>query len=234
MEGDGAAARLPRWIREWDRRPFFFSSALDPLVGLAALNLATHVHLQRRGRSGATAATTAAPPASLASAPRSLRLVDPCVGSGTILAAAAARGFERLAGADINEDFLVHTAANLRTTGLRDGRRRPAARLRVHDATAPFPPELLERDQLPDTLVVSNPPWGANIGREADGAAIVSSVTAQFAGGGATLCWIANPRAVEALRCMAGVALLRHVRFGSMELVVVCAADAPDVAGRRN
>ena len=52
-----------------------------------------------------------------------------------------------------------------------------------------------------------------------DGVAIVRAVTSQCAG--ATLCWIANSRAVQALREMEGVRVLRHVPFGGVELVVV-------------
>ena len=47
----------------------------------------------------------------------------------------------------------------------------------------------------------------------------MTSVTAQSAG--ATLCWIANGRAVRALQEMPGVRVLRHVPFGGVELVVV-------------
>jgi hypothetical protein len=38
------------------------------------------------------------------------------------------------------------------------------------------------------------------------------------------MCWIANPLAVEALRCLPGVTVLRHVPFGSVELVVCTAS----------
>ena len=80
----------------------------------------------------------------------------------------------------------------------------------------------LDPGSLSRTLVVSNPPWGNNIGEGLDGKAIVTSVTSQFAG--ATMCWIANPLAVEALRCLPGVTVLRHVPFGSVELVVCTAS----------
>jgi hypothetical protein len=65
---------------------------------------------------------------------------------------------------------------------------------------------------------VSNPPWGRNIGGETDGVEIVRSVASQTAG--ATMCWLVNDLAVQAIRCSAGIDVLRTVPFGSQQLVV--------------
>ena len=220
-----AAAQLPAWVSAWERRRFFFSSALDPLVALAAVNIAVHTHQRLAGGiSGST--TTAESPGVTATAPSALRIVDPCVGSGTTLAAAASRGCVDLLGSDVNADFVARATSNLEAAGLLPA----SAHLFVHDATSPYPPELLlEGTALAKTVVVSNPPWGNNIGREGDGVDIVRSVTAQFAG--ATMCFIANGLAVQALRCMPRVTVLRHVPFGSVELVV-CVADPQTVESR--
>ena len=55
-----------------------------------------------------------------------------------------------------------------------------------HDATEPFPPELLPRAGT-TTVIVSNPPWGKHIGKADDGARIVRSVSEQFRG--CFMCW---------------------------------------------
>ena len=71
----------------------------------------------------------------------------------------------------------------------------------------------------PETLVVCNPPWGNNVGGEADGAAIVRTVASQCSG--ATLCWIVNARAARALVELPGVTVVRRVPLGAVEVVVV-------------
>ena len=207
------ALRLPKWVGAWERREFSFSSALDPLVALAALNLATLAHLSR-GRPP----SDDSPPPSLADALCSLRVLDPCVGTGTILAAAASLGCTRLAGADVKPAFVAHTLSNLRGSGCVDSE----LDLCVHDATDPLPQSLLRPELACSTLVVSNPPWGKNVGDTTDGAAIVRSITGQCAG--ATFCWIANSRAMRALQGMREeVTIVRRVPFGAVELVVATA-----------
>lgn len=231
--------RLPRWISAWDRRAFFFSAALDPIVAQASLNIALHTHLKLHPDqtlpSDVHSARHSADPSHAQD--DTLRVFDPCLGSGTILAAAAARGIRRIVGADINAEFVARARSNLLDARLLGS----GVRLFVHDAATPYlaedldplshsqldPGSLSSHSQLDPgslsrTLVVSNPPWGNNIGEGLDGKAIVTSVTSQFAG--ATMCWIANPLAVEALRCLPGVTVLRHVPFGSVELVVCTAS----------
>jgi len=223
--------RLPRWISAWDRRAFFFSAALDPIVAQASLNIALHTHLKLHPDQTLPSDVHSADPSD------TLRVFDPCLGSGTILAAAAARGIRRIVGADINAEFVARARSNLLDARLLGS----GVRLFVHDAATPYLAEdldplshsqldpgslsshsQLDPGSLSQTLVVSNPPWGNNIGEGLDGKAIVTSVTSQFAG--ATMCWIANPLAVEALRCLPGVTVLRHVPFGSVELVVCTAS----------
>ena len=100
----------------------------------------------------------------------------------------------------------------------------PCPTIHEHDATLPFPPSLLPRAGV-TTLVVSNPPWGKHIGKVDDGARIVQSVARQFHG--ALMCWMINSTALEMLREMRGVTILRHVRLGSVEVVLAKAA-APE------
>ena len=209
--------RLPRWISAWDRRAFFFSAALDPIVAQASLNIALHTHLILHPDQKLPSNVHSADPSDAQH--NALRVFDPCLGSGTILAAAAARGIRHIVGADINADFVARARSNLLDARLLGS----GARLFVHDAATPYLAEDLDPGALCRTLVVSNPPWGNNIGDGLDGKAIVTSVTSQFAG--ATMCWIANPLAVEALRCLPGVTVLRHVPLGSVD-VVVCTASS--------
>jgi 16S rRNA G966 N2-methylase RsmD len=225
-EPAGSSARLPRWVGAWERRAFFFSSALDPLVALAAVNLALHTHLLRRAEGNPDRGDGPSP---ISRADISgLRVFDPCVGSGTVLAAAAARGFGRLAGADANPDFVRRASSNLEAAGLA-ARADCDVQLMVHDATTPYAAaDLVAEAAVARTLlVVSNPPWGNNIGEKTDGVAIVRSVTRQFAG--ATFCWLVNKLAVQALRCTPGVQVLCHVPFGGVELVLCeCVVADPD------
>ena len=212
---EGVALRLPAWVGAWERRGFAFSSALDPLVAIAAVNIAllAHMHRRRAGGDGSHEQDGKAeeeeeePHLAL----RRLTLYDPCCGSGTVLAAAAAMGCARLRGSDLRSDFAEQAETNLTAAGALGGE----AQLFAHDATRPLPPPGVRAD-----LVVSNPPWGKNCGQAADGVAIVRSMTAQCPG--ATFCWIANGLAVQALREMEGVRVLWHgIPFGGVELVVV-------------
>lgn len=208
---DAMALRLPAWVSAWERRGFAFSSALDPLVAIAAVNIALLVHMHRRGGGAGTAKEAGAAKEDPHLALRRLTLYDPCCGSGTVLAAAAAMGCARLRGSDLRPDFAEQAETNLAAAGALGGQ----AQLFAHDATRPLPPPGVHAD-----LVVSNPPWGKNCGQAADGVAIVRSMTSQCPG--ATFCWIANGLAVQALREMAGVRVLWHgIPFGGVELVVV-------------
>ena len=130
-DGGADGVCVPSWIFGWERRAFSFSSALDPMVAIAAVNLALLCHRGRTGApgapdapgaliapgafgasglTGASGATGAIGAGSSPDAPShggdplwrgGLRLYDPCCGSGTVLAAAAALGCTRLYGADL-------------------------------------------------------------------------------------------------------------------------------------
>ena len=77
------------------------------------------------------------------------------------------------------------------------------------------------RRVLAGTNILSAVDWTAV---KNSGGAIVRSMTSQCPG--ATFCWIANGLAVQALREMEGVRVLRHASFGGVELVVATHKDA--------
>ena len=145
---------------------------------------------------------------------RSLRVYDPCMGSGTVVAAAAALGHPA-SGSDKSDDFVGRSADNFAWLGLA-----PAPPPSVHDATEPFP-EAAD-GAVPD-LVVCNPPWGKNFkgagGEKETGSAIVASVLKSF--GGATCCFIAPALALEAALAVEGTVLVAHVRLGGVEAIVI-------------
>ena len=138
-----------------------------------------------------------------------LRVYDPCVGSGTVLAAAAQLGARLVVGSDLSAKNVEGAKRNLSSLlgrlegngGEAGGDAHPPLDLFEHDATKPLPPEkchLLPCSAAPTAeahtppssrsvhgvdLVVTNPPWGKNIGTAEDGAPIVQSVVEQFQGG---------------------------------------------------
>ena len=204
MVSASRAVRLPPWIGRWERRDFAFSSSLDPMVAIAACNLAAFAH--HSGSNNGMAG---------------LRVFDPCVGSGTVLAAAASLGCADLVGSDLRRDFVVCAELNLEyhLEGM-GANPKPSVVFHVQDATASLAAPLVTSDWS-STIVVCNPPWGKNTkGKkgEGDGVDIVRSITAQCTG--ATFCWIANSRTTQALNEMPEVAILRRIPFGAVEIVV--------------
>lgn len=197
---DATDLRLPAWVPKWELRPFAFSASLDPLVAVAAVNLAACTHSALQHESGA-------PRTSL----RSLHVHDPCCGSGTVLAAALALGHSA-SGSDLRAEFMVRTQENLTASGLEPTA--DATPVSVHDATRPFPPGT----RVPD-LVVSNPPWGKNFGSVEDSVSIICNVAKELAG--ATMCWLGSALALEAVAKLPGVKLLRHARLGGVELMLL-------------
>ena len=143
---------LPPWVGCWEHRPFAFSASLEPLIASAAVSIAANVH---RAAGGEVVAR------------RPLRLLDPCCGSGTVLAAGAALGLA-CRGSDLRDDFVCRARENLDFLGV-------AAEVAQHDALAPFP----HREDPPD-VIVSNPPWGKHIGGDEDGARILECVVREF------------------------------------------------------
>ena len=242
--GDAERARLEPWVSSWESRPFTFSAALDPLVAIAATNLAAFEHRRRTleeaseggaedddgngdgdggeggGESGGEdgGAEQADGGREVLSPARSLRLYDPCCGSGTILAAARALG-ATVVGSDLRPKFVSGVADNLAHVALADG-----VALFAHDATHALPHDGDTPQQLGRAaqLVVTNPPWGNNIGNVDSGIPIVEQLVAQHRR--ATFCFIVNSHALTALRAVEGLCVRRHVRLGGIE-VVVCRAE---------
>jgi hypothetical protein len=152
VSGDGGTVglqstwALPWWVTPWTVRTFSFSASLDPLIAIAALNLAACTHLSRlaaRGdsdRSGASGdgggvgggdssgdsshggngsgAEARGRCGQLHAGPvRGLRVYDPCTGSGTMLAAALAHGATAAFGSDVRLEFLRGARGNLEALG---------------------------------------------------------------------------------------------------------------------
>ena len=152
VSGDGGTVglqsiwALPWWVAPWTVRTFSFSASLDPLIAIAALNLAACTHLSRlaaRGdsdRSGASgdgdgvrggdgsgdsshggvgsSAEARGRCGQLHAGPvRGLRVYDPCTGSGTMLAAALAHGAMAAFGSDVRLEFLRGARSNLEALG---------------------------------------------------------------------------------------------------------------------
>jgi 16S rRNA G966 N2-methylase RsmD len=195
---DAACKCLPWWLAPWAARGFAFSASLDPLIAAAALNLAACMHCARRVRRGgahdSTCSTASEAGASIGSASggvsggplRGLRVYDPCCGSGTVLMAALAQGAVAVAGSDLRPDFVEGARNNLRGMGMDAG----VTTLFEHDATTAVPEERLpprtpggedggEASAWCD-VVVSNPPWGKNLGERETGGPIVLSLCRQF------------------------------------------------------
>lgn len=234
---DGAKSALPWWVGAWERRGFDFSASLDPLVAIAAVNLAAFAHVAARHTtgegSGATttkehggdgardllgAATLAKDLSPSSALLRSLAVYDPCCGSGTVLAAATALG-HRVRGSDLRAEFVRRAANNLSDVGFAS-----AEAMDVLDATEMVAPP--PGAPPPADLVVSNPPWGKNFGGAEDGAKIVDAVLRAHLGAGrTTLCLLVNAVALAAAIATPGVALRAHVRLGGVEVVVLQTDD---------
>lgn len=215
--GGGGKSALPWWIGAWERRGFDFSASLDPLVAIAAINLAAFAHVAAERPDEATRS----PDSSLRSlrSLRSLAVYDPCCGSGTVLAAGAALG-HRVRGSDLRAEFIRRAASNLSGAGIAA----PDA-MDVLDATEMVPPP--PGAPPPAELVVSNPPWGKNFGAAEDGAKIVDAVLRAHIGPArTTLCLLVNATALAAAVATPGVALRAHVRLGGVEVVLL--QTAPD------
>ena len=209
---------VPRWILEWETRPFGFSSSLDSLHAVGAINFALLAHC-RLHRSSAVAGLLAP------STP--LWIHDPCCGSGTILAAAAAAG-HYCTGSDISTEFVQKAAGNLTGIALDHG-----LQMFQHDATSPFPKIedgrwMLEQDSVnhasksgkkgPD-LIVCNPPWGKHIGTRSIGQTILENVVKEFTG--AVMCWIANPETVDFAISLPNLTVVCLAPVGTAYVLVV-------------
>lgn len=215
--GGGDRAWLEPWVRAWEGRPFSFSAALDPLVALAVVHLAAFEHHCRTAAAAGGSGGGESGGGSGRSAAHSLRVYDPCCGSGTIVAAARALGAS-VAGSDIRAKFVAGVGANLAHVALSEG-----VALFEHDATLALPREGEAQGRgLAAQLVVTNPPWGKNIGTLDCGVPIVARLVAQHRG--ATFCFVVNSHALTALRAVEGLLVRRHVRLGGIEVVVACCA----------
>jgi SAM-dependent methyltransferase len=101
-------------------RPFSFSAALDLSLGFAMLNLTAAAHRRATGGSGLRSAVGSGSAAEdthggdgrRGSALSGMRVLDPCCGSGTVAAVAAAMGAAAVWGSDLRLDFLQRAVDN--------------------------------------------------------------------------------------------------------------------------
>ena len=147
---------LPMACHEaWLKRPFHFSAGLDSWVANAVLSLAIMEFQGRHGRNPST-------------------LLDPCCGSGTLAAMAAASGiFSQVFARDVDEPFLQRATENFAHFSTHAPL--SALDVGVHDAATPF--------NLPQPdIVIANPPWGWRIGlaRTASTEEILANLLHQF------------------------------------------------------
>ena len=197
-------------------------------VAIAAVNMATYAHLG----DGHAAAETRRQRRRRLLHRRALQASDlrPC-GFGYRAAAAASLDFVDLCGCDLRADFVEYARINLDVEiGTVDARASAEAKAEVEASVAAAAAgyDGASRSTWRQiatavrSLVVSNPPWGKNVGDGGDGEAIIRSITSQCAG--ATFCWVANSRAIRALDQVDGMRILRRAPLGAVELVV-CKMD---------
>ena len=165
-----------------------------------------------------------------------LRVYDPCCGSGTVLLAATALGAAAVAGSDLRSEFVDGCRSNLEGMGV-DVAGTP---LFVHDATQTLPDGALPprhdgggamggraagADAAGDArpwcdVLVSNPPWGKNLGKHEDGGPIVLSLCRQFRG--VTMVLLVNKLTRAALEGAGELCTVRKViKLGGVEAVLL-------------
>lgn len=130
------------WHEVWSKRPFHFSAGLDSWVASAVISL---VAIEFQGQNKRHPKTC----------------LDPCCGSGTLAAVAAASGiFTHVFARDVDENFVQRSKENFAYVA-ETFTPKPFAEMNVdsHDATKPFSKIPLQPD-----VIVANPPWGWRIG----------------------------------------------------------------------
>jgi hypothetical protein len=155
--GTGASQKFERL---WASRPFTFSAALDTDVAASMVSMLTAVVA-----SAITRATSSSSSSSNSGSNKHieqpLRLLDPCVGSGTLTAQALQRGHSVTA-FDVNPRCAAGAALNLQCL---DSSSTQRATIAVHDAQQPFPKQY---NVSAVQGVMVNLPWGQNL-REREG-----------------------------------------------------------------
>lgn len=151
-------------FRVWSRRPFKFSSAINPMVAEMVMDLLMELVLQHRQlpMQSARSATHIAGTIHTSNHPP-LRLLDPTCGSGTLLAYGIARGMQ-VEGWDINPNCVEGSKRNLEFAF---GAESVANWRVVHHDSSQIVPDATIRDSATSHLshfdcVVSNMPWGIN------------------------------------------------------------------------
>ncbi len=129
------------WHEVWSKRPFHFSAGLDSWVASAVISLAV-IEFQGQNKR------------------RPKTFLDPCCGSGTLAAVAAAGIFTHVFARDVDENFVQRSKENFAYIA-ETFTPKPFAEINIdsHDATSPFSKIPLQPD-----VIVANPPWGWRIG----------------------------------------------------------------------
>ena len=98
--------------QQWITRPFLFSAALDLSLGFAMLNLTAAAHRRATGGLALGSGLGRAAEDTQRSVLSGLRVLDPCCGSGTVSAVAAAMGAAAVWGSDLRLEFLQRAVEN--------------------------------------------------------------------------------------------------------------------------
>jgi Conserved hypothetical protein 95 len=153
--GTGASHQFARL---WASRPFTFSAALDTDVAACMVSMLTAVVASAVKRDSSSSSSNSD---SAKHVEQPLRLLDPCVGSGTLTAQALQRGHSVTA-FDINPRCAAGATQNIQYL---DSSSTQRATIAVHDAQQPFPQQY---NVSAVQGVMVNLPWGQNL-REREG-----------------------------------------------------------------
>ena len=99
VERSGAEDKnVSTWLSTWNDRNFGFSASLEPSVAIGMIHIALAV--MRRIRCDGV------------ESPASLKLLDPCTGSGTVSAAARVLGIGSVLSSDLRPNFVLKARSN--------------------------------------------------------------------------------------------------------------------------
>ncbi|CAK9081790.1 Ribosomal large subunit pseudouridine synthase D [Durusdinium trenchii] len=141
------------WHQSWQSRPFHFSAGLDSWVANAVVSLAA---MESQQCSGFVP----------------INFLDPCCGSGTLAAVAAASGaFTRVLARDVDAKFVERAKENFASADAQSRCR--LIDINVHDGSTSF-------GEIQADVIVVNPPWGWRIGSSIASEKIILNLCHEF------------------------------------------------------